>query len=541
MIFPSLFAKKVEEKILRIPRPVVLMVLDGFGISPIPEGNAVWKARTPNLDFLERHYPKTLLHTAGNEVGLPFGEFGNSEVGHLNIGAGRIVYQPLLRVSREIERGGLEKSDVLKRAKEHLKKNKSDLHLLGLLSAGGVHSHIEHLLYLLEWCSKNINSRIYLHIFTDGRDSPPELAEVFLGDVLQKIEELKLNAEVATVSGRYYAMDRNNNWDRTHKAYQTLMGTSGAKAKTTKEAIAAAYAKNQTDEFVDPTIITDKNNNPIGKISDGDAVLFFNIRPDRTRQIAKAFVDRRFVRFKTKKLKKMFFASLTEYDPRLPIEVVFPEENIKKPMAEIIADKKLKQFHVAETEKYPHVTYFINGGREKPHNHEDWKIIPSPNVPTFDKKPEMSAGDVTVEMLKQLKNNSYDFYVLNFANPDMVGHTGNLKATIKAIEYIDGCVAEIVKKILELGGAALITSDHGNSEEMINLETGEPDTEHNIYPAPFIIVMKELLRKKPGLTFREAIFEPTGTLADIAPTILDLLHVKQPEEMTGISLLNSLK
>jgi len=540
-MFFSSSPKKQKIKTTKIPHPVALIILDGFGISPISEGNAVWHAKTPNLDFLQRHYPKTLLHSSGNEVGLPYGEFGNSEVGHLNIGAGRIIYQPLLRVSREIEKGGLEKNNVLDELKKHLKKNKGAFHFMGLLSAGGVHSHIEHLLSLLQWCSKEKISKIRLHLFTDGRDAPPESAEVFFHELYEKIKELRLDAEIASVSGRYFAMDRNNNWERTKKAYQAIVGELNVKAGHSREAISAAYAKNQTDEFIEPTIIVDANNKPVGKISDNDAVLFFNIRPDRARQLTKAFTDKRFSRFKTKKFKKLFFATLTEYDPTLKTEVVFPEENIEKPLAEIISEKKLKQFHIAETEKYPHVTYFINGGREKPYPKEKWMIIPSPSVSTYDKKPEMSAKKVTSITFEELEKNEYDFYIINFANPDMVGHTGNIKATIQAIEFVDECVGKIVKKIIELDGAALITSDHGNAEAMINLETGEPDTEHNIYPAPLILATRELTKRKPGSTFRETITEPSGTLADIAPTILDLLNIKQPEEMTGISLRESLK
>jgi len=538
----SFFSKKPAiEKITRTPRPVVLIILDGFGISPIHEGNAVWQAKTPNLDLLEKHFPKTLLHSSGNEVGLPYGEFGNSEVGHLNIGAGRIIYQPLLRVSRAIEAGQLDKNKIMKDIKKHLEKTKGSLHFIGLLSAGGVHSHIEHLLSLLDWCKKNKISNIYFHIFTDGRDSPPATAEVFIRDLDKKIKQLHLNAKIASVGGRYFGMDRDKHWDRTKKAYEAIIGTSDSKALNVMEAINIAYAQNKTDEFVQPTMIVDKNNMPIGKISDGDVILFFNIRPDRIRQIAKTFVDRRFKKFKTKKFKKLFVASLTEYDPHLKIKVIFPEEEIKKPLAEVISEKKLKQFHIAETEKYAHVTYFFNGGHEKPYPGETRIIIPSPKVKTYDKKPEMSAESVTNVVLEELEKGKQDFYVINFANPDMVGHTGNIKATIKAIEFVDKCIGKITKKTIELGGAVLITSDHGNAEEMINFETGTIDTEHNIYPVPLILVIKELAKEKENPTFRETISEPTGTLADIAPTILELMKIKQPKEMTGISLLESLR
>ncbi|MBI2448601.1 2,3-bisphosphoglycerate-independent phosphoglycerate mutase [Candidatus Microgenomates bacterium] len=539
----SFFGKTItnRDKIEKIPHPVALVILDGFGISPISEGNAVWHAKTPNLDYLAKYFVKTLLHSSGNEVGLPYGEFGNSEVGHLNIGAGRVVYQPLLRVSRAIEHGALEENSVTNDILHHLKKTKGNLHLLGLISAGGVHSHIEHLLYLLEWAEKAKIKKIFLHLFTDGRDSQPNVAENFIFDIEKKIKELKIDAQIASIGGRYFGMDRDKIWERTELAYKSIIGTSNNKTQNIREVIASAYAKGKTDEFIEPTTVIDKNKKPITGITDGDALLCFNFRPDRMRQIVATFADRRFRGFKVKKIKKLFIASMTEYDPTLGLPVIFPENNIKNPLAEVLAKHGLKQLHIAETQKYPHVTYFFNGGQEKPYPNESRIIIPSLKVGNFDEAPHMSAESIAKKVLGSLEKNEQDFYVINFANPDMVGHTGDFSATCRGIEKVDDLLGKIAKKIIDLGGSVIITSDHGNSEEMINFETGEVDTEHNIYPVPLILAHRDLKKTKASPTFRELIMEPTGTLSDVAPTILDLLNIKKPAEMTGISLLNTMR
>lgn len=534
-------SKPVKEKTLHKPHPVVLVVLDGYGISPITEGNAVKNADTPNLDMYEKRYPKTLLHTAGNEVGLPYGEFGNSEVGHLNIGSGRVVYQPLLRVSNEIEAGNLEKNAVMEGLQKHIKKTGGALHLMGLLSAGGVHSHVEHLNAILDWCAEHKVKKVFLHIFTDGRDSGPETGEGFIEDLQKKIKEVGLNAQIASLSGRYFAMDRDRHWDRVKKAYQTWIGTAKNKGDDPLDAIRQNYKEKKTDEFLDPITITDKDGSPLGPISDGDSLLIFNIRPDRTRQILTTLVSRTFASFKVKRFKDLYVATLTEYDPKLKADVVFPEKDIINSLGEVIAKKGLEQFHIAETEKYAHVTYFFNGGREKPFRGETRVIIPSPHVATYDKKPEMSCEKIADRVVEELEKKKQDFYVINFANPDIVGHTGNYKAILKALEAVDDALGKVVSKTLELGGAVVITADHGNAEETVNSQTGEKDTEHNIYPAPFILIDKELENKKETSSFKEAISEPIGALADVAPTILELMKIEQPEEMTGISLLNSLK
>ncbi|MDD5731582.1 MAG: 2,3-bisphosphoglycerate-independent phosphoglycerate mutase [Patescibacteria group bacterium] len=540
----SLFAKKaipVKERITKKPHPVVLIILDGYGISPIREGNAVWNANTPNLDSYEKKYPKALLHTAGNEVGLPYGEFGNSEVGHLNIGSGRVVYQPLLRVSNEIEAGNLYNNEAMDGIKKHLKKTGGALHLMGLLSPGGVHSHIEHLFAILDWCKDNKIKKIFIHVFTDGRDAPQKSGAEYIEDLIKKIEELNINAQIASLSGRYFAMDRDRHWDRLKKAYQAWIGTGKNRNDNPSDAITESYKEKKTDEFLDPVVITDKDGKPLGPISGGNALLMFNLRPDRSRQTLMSFVSNSFGSFKTKKIDDLFVATLTEYDPKLKAKVVFPEKDIKNPLGEILSKKGLKQFHIAETEKYAHVTYFFNGGREKPFKGETRVIVPSPSVPTYDKKPEMSCEKIAIRVLEELEKGKEDFFVINFANADMVGHTGNYKAILKAVEAVDQCVGKIVEKTLILGGAAIITADHGNAEETINSQSSEKDTEHNIYPAPFIVISHDLENKKETLNFKEAISEPIGSLADIAPTILDLMGIEQPTDMTGISLLNSLK
>jgi len=541
---PFGFLKKAEltnrEKIHLEPRPIVLVILDGLGISPIPNGNAVWNARMPNFEYYQRYYPKTLLHSSSNEVGLPYGEFGNSEVGHLNIGSGRIVYQPLLRVTNEIESGKLYDNKTMGDIKKHLQDTCGNLHLMGLVSAGGVHSHIEHILALLDWCNKEKIKRIFFHVFTDGRDAPPKSAIDFIDMISSKATELSLDVKFASISGRYFAMDRDKHFDRTKKAYDAIFGKGKNKDDSLEEVIRDTYKRKKTDEFVEPTTLME-NKKIIGSPKDGDAMIFFNIRSDRARQLTSAIVDKNFKGFATKKLKKFLFASLTEYGDGFDIPVIFPEEKLKNTLPEVLSENKKRQLHIAETEKYAHVTYFFSGGREKPFPGETRVIVPSPKVSTFDKKPEMSAREITDKVLKELDKNIFDFIVLNYANPDMVAHTGNIKAAILGLEYVDQCLGEIVEKVLSMHGAVLITSDHGNAEMMINPETKEVDTEHNIFPSPLILIDNDLKNKKETKTYKELLIEATGALCDIAPTILDLMEIKKPAEMTGISLLNTLK
>ncbi|MFA7309162.1 MAG: 2,3-bisphosphoglycerate-independent phosphoglycerate mutase [Patescibacteria group bacterium] len=539
MLFFKQTKTTFKEKIPKRLNPVVLMILDGFGVSPITDGNAVRAALSPNLDYLQKNYPKVLLHASGNEVGLPYGEAGNSEVGHINIGSGRIVYQPLLRVSRGIAGDGLIRNEAMGKVEKHIKQHHGALHLIGLVSAGGVHSHIEHLFEILAWCKKRNIEKIFIHVVCDGRDSLPAVAQTFITDLEAKIAELNCNAKIASIAGRLYTMDRDKIWERTKLAYMAILG-KGKKTQVIKTPILAAYAKNQSDEFVEPYTIVDKKDVPVGAVQNNDAILFFNIRPDRSRQIVSAFASPKFAPFKRVKISNLHIATLTEYDSKLPVSVVLPEENITNPLAQVISDHKLTQLHIAETQKYAHVTYFFNGGNERPYMGEKRILIPSLKVKHFNEKPAMSAEEITKQVLISLSEKKYDFIVLNFANPDMVGHTGDFEATKKAIEIIDTCVGSITAKTLELGGAVCITSDHGNSEEMFNFESNGPDTEHNIYPVPFMVISQALKKSKPGLSYKDMIAEPAGTLSDVAPTILDLMHIKKPKEMTGTSLIDSL-
>lgn len=532
---------KNSDKLKRAVSPVVLVVLDGFGISPIKENNAVYIANTPNIDYYQKNYPKTLLFSSGEEVGLPFGEFGNSEVGHLNIGAGRVVYQPLLRVSNEISSGGLEKNKTLDDLKKHLKKTKGTLHLAGLLSAGGVHSHIEHLLNIIDWCKKNDIKKVALHIFTDGRDSPPYSAEIYLNIIEEKIKETKLNCVISSVSGRFFAMDREKKWKNLKKAYNAIIGISKKTSNSPKSVIEENYEEKKTDEFLEPHTITDKNGSPLRPVVDGDGFLFFNIRSDRTREMVSAFTENEFNSFSIRKFSNLFVATLTEYNQKLKALPVFPEKNIELPLGEILSKTKKTQLRIAESAKYPHVTYFFNGGREKPFKGEKRVLVKSIAASQYETKPEMSAEEIKRDVIDSLEKDRYDFILVNFANPDMLGHTGNIKATIKGIEFLDKCVKEIADVVINKNGALIITSDHGNSEEMVNSSTGEKDTEHNIYPVPFIVISSELKNKKEGYSFKEAITNPVGSLSDIAPTILEIMKVEKPKEMEGISLLDSLK
>lgn len=519
--------------------PLALIVMDGYGISPLTEGNAVRQANTPNLDYLQSYFPKALVHASGNEVGLPYGEAGNSEVGHLNIGAGRIVYQPLLRVSRSLQNNGLDENLIAKKILRHIQKTGGALHLAGLLSAGGVHSHIEHLVEILSWAKRNNIPKIYLHIITDGRDSLPAVAQTFIQDIEDTIRKLELDAQIVSVCGRLYSMDRDTIWKRTQAAYDAMIG-KGKRASSAREVILSAYARSLNDEFIEPHTIVDTKDNPLTSINNGDALFFFNIRPDRSRQLARMFSKKPPAHSSTKNLKNVFVATLTEYDDLPGIAVVLPEPDITYPLGEIIATHKMKQLRIAETQKYAHVTYFFNGGIEKPFAQEKRVLIPSLKIANFSKNPEMSTREITTRVIEELNNDMFDFAVINFANADMVGHTGDFAATKKAIEVMDDCIGQVVKAVLAKNGCVVITSDHGNAEEMLSFETGSADTEHNIYPVPCMIIAPQFKKAKPDKNFKEITMQPRGTLSDIAPTILDILKIKKPAEMTGVSLLDSI-
>ena len=506
-----------------------LIILDGWGISNCKKYNAIEQANIQNFRRLLEIYPNTALRANGLDVGLPEGQMGNSEVGHLNIGAGRIVYQDLTRITRDIQNGDFFKNEALVYALEKAKTEGKALHIMGLLSDGGVHSHITHLYALLEMAKRFNLPHVYIHVFLDGRDTPLANALVYIKELEEKILELN-TGKIATVSGRYYAMDRDKRWERTEQAYNAIVLGEGVKADSAVKAVEASYILKETDEFVRPTVIIDSKGEPVGTVKEGDSIIFFNFRPDRARQLTKAFVDKDFEGFKRKKgYFRVYFVCMTRYDDEIrDVKVAYEPEIIKNTLGEIISRNKMKQLRIAETEKYAHVTYFFNGGEEKPFPGEDRILIPSPKVPTYDLKPEMSAYEVTETVIEKINNKEYDFIVLNYANPDMVGHTGNYEAAVKAVEFVDDCLNKVITAIDKQNGTAIIVSDHGNCEQMAYYETGEPYTAHSSNKVPFILVS----RKLKDCRLREG-----GILADIAPTILDIFAIEKPEEMTGSSLI----
>jgi len=458
-------------------------------------------------------------------------------VRHLNIGAGKIIYQNLPRINKAILEGEFINNPAFVQACQHVNKNSSQLHLIGLLSSGGVHSSTDHLNALLEVVKQQEVKNVYLHLFLDGRDMEYNSGLELIKNLKANLKELGLG-KIATIGGRFYAMDRDNHWDRIEKAYVAMVeGKSEKMGKDGVALIEQSYKEKKYDEEFIPSVITDEKNSPVATVKDNDAIIFFNFRADRARQLTQTFVDSKFDKFKAKKIKDLYFVSMTQYDKNLPTEVAFSPQTVETPLAKIISDNELKQLHIAETEKYAHVTYFLNGGRQEPFPNEDQNLIKSPAVESYADVPEMSALKVKDEVLKKLSENTYDFIVINFANPDMVGHTGNLKATVKAVETIDKCLSEIVPAVLSLNGVVLITADHGNAEELINLQSGEIIKEHSINPVPLIIAgdgfqKSEVSNEKIDLN----LLTPSGVLADIAPTILKIINLPQPEEMTGRSL-----
>lgn len=513
----------------RAKTPLLLMILDGWGYSLSEEGNAIAQAHKPNFDRLWETYPHALLGASGEAVGLPAGQMGNSEVGHLNIGAGRVVYQELTRIFKAIKNGDFQKNPVLGQAMERVKNGPGALHLIGLVSNGGVHSHIEHLFALLEMAKTLGVQNVYVHAVLDGRDVLPQSAKEYLSRLQDKMDELGIG-KVATVTGRYYLMDRDKRWDRVEKAYQALVEGEGIKAPNLFAAVEKSYDMRVTDEFVVPTVIIDKEGHPLGKIKDGDSVIFFNFRSDRARQISHAFVDDDFTGFERKEHPNVHYVCLTEYDATLNAPVAFPPQNLENTFGEVLAQNHIKQLRIAETEKYAHVTFFFNGGVEDPCPGEERCLIPSPKVATYNLKPEMSAPEVTQELLQRIQSDSYEVIILNFANTDMVGHTGEFEATIKAIEAVDQGIGQIIPAILNRKGAVIITADHGNAEAKIDLATGKPLTAHTTNPVPFILIDDDL----KGSKLRE-----DGALCDVAPTLLELLKIPKPSEMTGRSLLEA--
>lgn len=505
-------------------KPVMLMILDGFGIGKAYSGNAVKLANTPNFDRLFEEYPTTSLNASGLAVGLPEGQMGNSEVGHLNIGSGRVVYQELTRITKAIQDGDFFQRKEFLDAISNAKNNNSKIHLIGLVSDGGVHSHNKHLYGLLELMKGNGLNKVFVHAILDGRDVPPTIGKEHIKELVDKMDEIGVG-RIATVSGRYYAMDRDKRWERTQLAYDSMTLGKGVLSDDPVEAVENSYKQGVNDEFVLPTVITE-NNIPIGNIESGDSIIFFNFRPDRARQITRAFVDDKFDGFKRGKIVDTYYVTMTEYDRTIPnVHVAYKNEALENTLGEYISRKGLHQLRAAETEKYGHVTFFFNGGRELPFENEDRVLMPSPKVATYDLKPEMSAYELKDEIINKLNMNIYDLFIINFANPDMVGHTGVVPAVIKAIETVDTCLGEIIDILEEKGGSAIITSDHGNAEALIDERDGSPITAHTTNKVPLILVGDKTLKLKEG------------KLADLAPTILELLKLEKPEEMTGETLI----
>ncbi len=505
-------------------KPVTLIILDGWGINENCDNNAACLARTPRLKELAASYPTSWLNASGLNVGLPEGQMGNSEVGHLNIGSGRIIYQELTRINRSIEEGDFFTNPVLREAMGKIRKAGGRLHLMGLVSDGGVHSHLKHLLALLELAKREAVT-VYVHAFMDGRDTPPQSGAGYLEQLEAEMTHLGHGC-LATVIGRYFAMDRDNRWDRVERAWQAMALGQGHPADSSADAIRSAYAAGQTDEFVEPRVIQ-QNGLPVGRISDQDGVIFFNFRADRAREITRAFTQPGFNAFARPQVPQLsVFASLTEYDETFNLPVAFAAESYPRLLGEVVADAGLRQLRIAETEKYAHVTFFFNGGNEVPYANEDRVLIPSPkDVATYDQKPSMSATEVTDEVIRRIQMGCYGLIILNFANPDMVGHTGVLSAAISAMETVDSCTGRVVDALLAAGGSALITADHGNCEQMVD-SNGAPHTAHTANRVPLILVDPD--RRHANLQ--------SGILADIAPTILNLLGLTAPQEMTGKNL-----
>ncbi|MBU4533419.1 MAG: 2,3-bisphosphoglycerate-independent phosphoglycerate mutase, partial [Firmicutes bacterium] len=504
---------------------LVLVLLDGWGLACCGEGNAITTARTPNWDRLWDQYPRTTLITSGEEVGLPPGQMGNSEVGHLNLGAGRVVYQELTRISRDIRNGSFFNNPVLVHTINGVRDQGKALHLMGLLSDGGVHSHIQHLFALLEMVKGLGVKRVYVHPFLDGRDVPPANALEYIDALEDKLQSLEIGA-VATVMGRYYGMDRDKRWERTARAYKALVYSDGIPADSARDAVEKAYRREETDEFVQPSIIV-RHGEPVAQIEEGDGVVFFNFRPDRARQITHSFVDRDFAGFnRGPEPPSVYFTCFTEYEKAIEAPVAFAPEKLTNTLGEVLSRHGVRQLRLAETEKYAHVTFFFNCGIEQPYPGEDRILIPSPQVATYDHRPEMSAREVTDTFLE--KFGEYDVVIMNYANPDMVGHTGDLKATVKAVEVVDECLGRVIEAVLATGAVALVTADHGNAE-MVRDGAGCVYTAHTCNPVPFLLVSAETR----GVLLRE------GRLEDVAPTILEILGLPVPEGMTGRTLIES--
>ncbi|WHH60715.1 2,3-bisphosphoglycerate-independent phosphoglycerate mutase [Petroclostridium sp. X23] len=504
---------------------LMLVVLDGYGLNEMEKGNAIKAANTPNMDRFMKEYPNTIIHCSGLDVGLPEGQMGNSEVGHTNIGAGRVVYQELTRITKSIKDEDFYNNEVLLKAIDNCKKHGSKLHLFGLLSDGGVHSHNTHLYALLELAKREGLEEVYVHCFLDGRDVPPNSGRGFVQQLVEKLRGIGVG-QVATVMGRYYSMDRDNRWERVQKAYDAMVLGEGPTCESAVTAVEKSYNEEVMDEFVIPTVIT-KDGKSTALVEENDSVIFFNFRPDRAREITRTFVDPDFKGFERKKgYLPLYFVCMTQYDAEMPnVSVAFKPQELTNTFGQYISEKGFRQLRIAETEKYAHVTFFFNGGVEAVYKGEDRALIPSPKVATYDLQPEMSAYEVTEEVLKRINSKEYDVIILNYANCDMVGHTGIFDAAVKAVETVDECIAKVVEAVQAQNGVVLITADHGNSDQMIDYETDGPFTAHTTNVVPLIMIGKEGKLAK-------------GRLADIAPTMLDIMELEKPDEMTGESLIS---
>ena len=509
-------------------KPTVLMILDGFGINDNPKANAIAAAKTPNLDRLFREYPWVKGAASGLAVGLPDGQMGNSEVGHMNMGAGRVVYQDLTRITKEIEDGTFFENKALLDACDNCRRNNSALHLWGLVSDGGVHSHISHIYGLLELAAREKLEKVYVHCFLDGRDTPPASGLSYVKALQEKMQALG-TGKVGTVIGRYYAMDRDNRWERVVRAYRALTAGEGEPAEDVTAAIAASYERGVTDEFMEP-IIACESGEMLPRVQDKDSVVFFNFRPDRAREISRAFLDDAFAGFEREQLRDLVYVFFTDYDHTIPHRTVaFQKQELNNTFGQYLAARGLKQLRLAETEKYAHVTFFFNGGVEEPNEGEDRILVPSPKVATYDLQPQMSAYEVCDRLVEAIEGGRYDVIIVNFANPDMVGHTGIMEAAVSAIEAVDTCVGRATDALLKADGQMLLCADHGNADLMQDYETGAPMTAHTTSPVPFVLINYK----------KDCILDENGRLCDIVPTLLAMMELEQPEEMTGRSLLKS--
>lgn len=529
-----------EQQPIQTYLPVVCVVLDGFGVAPPGRGNAITLANTPNINTFIRDYPVVTLQASGEVVGLPWAEMGNSEVGHLNIGGGKVIFQNFPMINRAIADGSFYTNPAFEKAMAHLKKTNGKLHLLGLLSPGGIHSTQDHLYALLEYCrSRGFKDKVFIHGILDGRDTPKNSAAQYLSMLQNKLKSNGFG-KIATLSGRFWAMDRDNRWDRIEKAWKAMVqGESQWKSDDPAKALEGSYQRQEFDEQVVPMVMTE-NGQPVAKVEEGDAVIFFNFRADRARELTKAFVLPGFQKFDRPYTKNLLFVTLTEYETNLPVTVAFQPDVVKTPVAKVVSDAGYKQLHIAETEKYAHVTFFFNGGTEEQFPGEDRVLIPSPRVTSYDQQPAMSAVEITDRLLEEIDKKIYQFVVVNFANADMVGHTGNLPATTQAIQALDTQLGRIAEKVLSYQGTLVITADHGNAEEMLKVQTGEIDKEHSINPVPFFIVNQWWAQAKPywppvaGGDLSQ--LRPLGILSDVGPTLLRLMGLTVPPDMSGHSI-----